>query len=155
VDAERALRHRHGGTPVLLVEDNPINRVVALELLRTVKLNVEVAEDGQAAVEMAQRNNYALILMDIQMPRMDGLSATRAIRGNPALSRVPIIAMTANAFGDDRKACAAAGMDDHIAKPVQPRALYEVILRHLQSGSHAPDGELPTDGGRRPGVASG
>jgi two-component system, sensor histidine kinase and response regulator len=155
VDAERALRHRHGGTPVLLVEDNPINRVVALELLRTVKLNVEVAEDGQAAVEMAQRNNYALILMDIQMPRMDGLSATRAIRGNPALARIPIIAMTANAFGDDRKACAAAGMDDHIAKPVQPRALYEVILRHLQSGSHAADGELAADGDRQPGVASG
>jgi PAS domain S-box-containing protein len=129
--AELQLRERHAGALVLLAEDNEINQDVAIELLSSAGLVVDVAENGQQALEMAQRKPYALILMDMQMPVMDGLQSTRCLRALPALVDVPILAMTANAFSEDRQACIDAGMNDHIAKPVDPETLYEVLLRWL------------------------
>jgi signal transduction histidine kinase/DNA-binding response OmpR family regulator/HPt (histidine-containing phosphotransfer) domain-containing protein len=129
-ETELQLRRDHAGQWVLLVEDNPINQEVAAELLAIVGLQVETANDGTQAVERTRWREFDLVLMDVQMPLMDGLSATREIRrrGGP---RTPILAMTANAFGDDRLACLAAGMDDHVAKPVDARLLYASLLRWL------------------------
>jgi len=129
-EAEAQLRREHTGQRVLLAEDNPINQEVASELLQSVGLVVEIAEDGARAVQMAQQRNYDLVLMDVQMPEVDGLTATQTIRTRMGRS-LPIIAMTANAFNEDRAACLSAGMNDHIAKPVDPAVLYRTLLRWL------------------------
>lgn len=129
--AEAMLRQRAGRARVLLAEDNAINREVAVELLRAVGLEVDLAEDGRVAVARARRYPYDLVLMDMQMPQLDGIAAAREMRGLPGYGAVPIIAMTANAFADDRRACAEAGMNDFVAKPVEPARLYATLLQWL------------------------
>ncbi|MGM9487424.1 response regulator [Ideonella sp. YS5] len=127
---ESLLQSRHRGCRVLLAEDNPVNQEVASALLRTAGFSVEVVGDGRRAVERALSGGFDLVLMDMQMPDVDGLEATRRIRaaGQAAL---PIVAMTANAFGEDRRACLNAGMNDHVAKPVDPEKLYATLARWL------------------------
>ncbi len=130
-DAAAELLARYVGARALLAEDEPVSREVARELLEDVGLVVDLAEDGATAVEMASRTDYDLILMDMQMPVMNGVDATRAIRAVPGRGRTPILAMTANAFAEDRQRCLAAGMNDHIAKPVVPDVLYHTLLNWL------------------------
>ena len=128
---EAAIREHHEGARVLVAEDNPVNQDVATSLLELAGLRVDVAGNGQEAVAMAAATDYDLVLMDIQLPGMDGLEATRRLRADPRTARVPIIAMTANAYEDDRTECLAAGMDDHLGKPVVPAVLYGVLSRWL------------------------
>ena len=117
---------------VLLVEDDLVNRTIASFLLEDLGHQVEIAEDGVQAVEMAAAQAYDLILMDMQMPRMDGLEATRHIRSQALHGRPPIVAITANAFDQDRQACIDAGMDDFVTKPIVPDLLREVLRKWLQ-----------------------
>ena len=129
--AEARLKAAFAGTRILLAEDEPINQEVSRSLLEDVGLVVDLAEDGMQAVDMAKQNHYALILMDMQMPHLNGVDATRAIRALPGYAQTPILAMTANAFNEDRQVCLDAGMNDHIGKPVDPEALFETLLKWL------------------------
>ncbi|GAB1392570.1 hypothetical protein MASR1M60_07330 [Rhodocyclaceae bacterium] len=137
VRAEAALKSDYAGVRILLVEDEPINRDVALMILEDVGLVVDMAEDGRQAAALAERTPYALILMDMQMPNMDGIEATRLIRQLPACKDLPIIAMTANSFSADKERCFAAGMNDFIAKPVVPAVLFSAILKWLSKDRSA------------------
>lgn len=129
--AETELRTRYSHCRILLAEDEPINQEVSQHLLEEAGLKVDLAVDGLHALEMAKTKTYDLILMDMQMPHMNGIDATRAIRALPEYANIPILAMTANAFGEDRKNCLEAGMSDHIGKPVDPDLLFETLLKWL------------------------
>ncbi|MBP6901472.1 MAG: transporter substrate-binding domain-containing protein [Burkholderiaceae bacterium] len=130
-DAERQLLRDCAGQRILLAEDEPVNRMVAQELLRHSGLLIDTAEDGAQAVQLAAATPYSLILMDMQMPHLDGLEATRLIRRSRFHAATPIVALTANAFVEDRQRCQDAGMSDFLAKPFQPEALYSLLWRHL------------------------
>ncbi|MEY5099945.1 MAG: hypothetical protein RJA36_2664 [Pseudomonadota bacterium] len=127
------------GARALLVEDNELNQEVASEFLRALGLQVDLAEDGSIALQRLARQDYDVVLMDMQMPVMDGITATRAIRQLPRFKQLPILAMTANAMAEDRERCLAAGMNDHIAKPIDPQDLVNKLLRWVKP-------ELPRPG---------
>ncbi|QBY49751.1 response regulator [Cupriavidus oxalaticus] len=123
---------------VLLVEDNEINREVAVHLLQQAGITPDTAGNGRAALERLATHAYDLVLMDMQMPVMDGVEATRRIRADARLAALPVVAMTANALPEDRERCLAAGMDDHIAKPISPPVFFATVHRWLTR-----DGEVP------------
>ncbi len=129
--ADERILDEYAGTRILLAEDEPINQEVSRGLLEEAGLLVDLAEDGVVAVAMAKQNRYALILMDMQMPNMNGIDATRAIRALPGYTETPILAMTANAFNEDRRVCIEAGMNDHISKPVDPDKMFKTLLKWL------------------------
>ncbi|KQP44621.1 hypothetical protein ASF44_27475 [Pseudorhodoferax sp. Leaf274] len=129
------LRDLHGGRRVLLAEDNPINQEVARELLQLAGLQVDVAHDGREAIAMASQGDYAVVLMDMQMPGTDGLEAARSLRARG--HDVPIVAMTAHAMAEDRSDSLHAGMVDHLTKPVSPLALYQTLLRWMPTPAAA------------------
>lgn len=140
VEAELRLR---ADARVLVVEDDLINQEVALWLLDSVGLKAELARNGREAVERAAAGVYDLVLMDVQMPELDGLEATRRIRALPRWEHIPILGMTANAFEEDRQRCLAVGMNDFVAKPVDPEQLFGLLLKWLPS--LAPPGIMPPD----------
>ena len=131
--SDTILENEFKGTVALLAEDNEANQMVATELLSRLGIELDIASNGRKAVEMARENKgrYAAILMDMQMPEMDGLEATRALRADPEFRDLPIIAMTANAMRQDLDACLAAGMNDHVIKPIDRSVLVETLRRWL------------------------
>jgi len=137
------LRLRHRGATLLLAEDNIVNREVALELLHSAGLAVDTAATGREAVEKTRLFGYDLILMDVQMPEMDGIEAARVIRTLPGWETKPIVAITANAFDEDRRVCLQAGMNDFVAKPVSPEKLFAVLDKWLAVTGESP--ETPAD----------
>ncbi len=140
------------GSRLLLVEDNELNQEVAAGLLREAGLEVDIAANGAIALDKIAHGSYDLVLMDVQMPVMDGIAATRAIRQRPDCADLPIVAMTANAMSDDREDCLAAGMNDHLAKPIAPAQLWEKLLQWIKP-HEATNPPGPTTGCARPGKA--
>jgi PAS domain S-box-containing protein len=149
--AETLLRQRHAGARILLAEDNEVNREIVCAMLQGVGLRADTAANGLEAVQMALDGAYDLVLMDMQMPVMSGLDAARELRALPGWQTTPILALTANAFVEDRRACAAAGMNDFITKPMEAGLFYATLLRWLDQTAPAvptgvqlgPDGAAP------------
>jgi two-component system, sensor histidine kinase and response regulator len=141
VISAQALRATHAGARILLAEDNAVNVEVSTALLSAAGLFVDAVTNGVRAVDHVRSTRYDLVLMDMQMPEMDGLQATRAIRALPQGRSLPIVAMTANAFSEDRAACLAAGMNDFLSKPVEPPRLYAMLQHWLphRAGDALPD----------------
>ncbi|HYL47214.1 MAG TPA: response regulator [Candidatus Limnocylindrales bacterium] len=136
------------GARVLLVEDNELNREVALGLLEDAHLAIDQAENGAQAMQMITSKEYDLVFMDMQMPVMDGITATKSIRSNPRYKSLPIVAMTANAMDRDRDACLAAGMNDHLGKPIDPERLFAALLRWIppRAAAAAASAAVPSSG---------
>jgi CheY-like chemotaxis protein len=138
MDTNSMIKHTDTTSPhyklqrVLLVEDNEINREVAIELLTSMNLEVIIASNGQEGLELAKNKHFDLILMDIQMPVMDGITATQLIRAEKSLQSIPIIAMTANALTSDYEKSIAAGMNDHLSKPIEMEKLITTLNRWLR-----------------------
>jgi PAS domain S-box-containing protein len=130
-DAERQLIARHAGARLLVAEDNEVNREVIGAILEPLGFVVDCAEDGHAAVALGRTNRYDLVLMDLQMPGLDGLGATRALRSMEGWAATPIVALTADAMSQSRADCLAAGMDDYLTKPVEASLLFNCLLRWL------------------------
>ena len=133
-DAEAILRSRFAGRRILLAEDEPVNREITVMLLEEAGLKVDTAEDGARVLECLGQGDYDLVLMDMQMPSMDGIEATRLLRAKPLGLRLPVVALTANAFAEDKAQALAAGMDDFLTKPVEPNIFYSVLLKWLERG---------------------
>ena len=131
------------GARILLVEDNELNQEVAIDLLTDAGFTVDLAQNGQIALEKVKVADYDLVLMDMQMPVMDGITATREIRKELRLQALPIVAMTANAMQGDRDHCIAAGMNDHVAKPIEPEALWLALLKWIKPHSVRPAMDAP------------
>ena len=121
-----------GGASILLVEDNAINQQVARDILENIGINVNIANNGIEAVQMVTIQKYDVVLMDIQMPEMDGYMATKTIRTNPRFHDLPIIAMTAHAFESDRAKCLSAGMDDFVSKPIDFQLLFSILMKWIE-----------------------
>jgi CheY-like chemotaxis protein/HPt (histidine-containing phosphotransfer) domain-containing protein len=143
------------GHRLLLVEDNRANQVVARELLELAGFEVDIAEDGLQAIGMTLQGRYAAILMDVQMPQMDGIEATRQIRSRMAPQRVPIIAMTAHAMREDREKCLEAGMDDYVSKPIDHTELFGALGRWLTRKEKGPGNRHVVEQDTRPGDPPG
>jgi CheY-like chemotaxis protein len=126
------------GAHILLVEDNEINRELALDVLSGAGIIVSVACDGQEALDMLERETFDAVLMDCQMPELDGYAATRRLRQRPGLAKLPVIAMTANAMVGDRAKVLEAGMNDHIAKPLKFDDMFAVLARWVRPSAEAP-----------------
>jgi two-component system, sensor histidine kinase and response regulator len=133
--AEARVASAHAGQRILLVEDEPVNRLVMLELLGGAGLSVDAASDGAQALVLARGKAYDLVLMDVQMPVLDGIEATRQLRTHAQGAQVPVLALTANAFDDDRRRCLAAGMNDFITKPIDVATLFETLLKWLPASA--------------------
>ncbi|MEM9488940.1 MAG: response regulator, partial [Myxococcota bacterium] len=150
--------HAPQNARILVVEDNPVNQKLALRLLRTRGYSADAVGNGLEALEALQRVSYDAILMDCQMPEMDGYTATRAIRAREvAGERIPIIGITANAMPGDQKKCMDVGMDDYISKPVKPDLVAKTLARHLEAANRMPSALASSDKGaehRRPGPAT-
>jgi two-component system sensor histidine kinase/response regulator len=137
------------GAHILLVEDNELNREVAIDLLNDFKFTVDAAENGAVALKLLAENEYDLVLMDMQMPVMDGITATKEIRRQPRFNSLPILAMTANAMSSDRDVCLAAGMNDHLGKPIDPDLLYKSLCRWIKPKNGRPENQasgIPDEG---------
>jgi len=132
-DGDFTIPEKLRGARLLLAEDNDINRLIAYELLTDAGFDIDLAVNGLEAVRMFGENEYDLILMDIQMPEMDGFTATGIIRSGERLSDIPILAMTANAMQGDRERSIKAGMNDHVTKPLVPKLLLQTICNWLES----------------------
>ena len=143
VDFEQRWGQALQGTRILVVDDNPLNQMVASELLRAAGAEVVLAGDGQKALETLAELDVDCVLMDVQMPMMDGLEATRRIRLNPQWTGLPVIAMTANARREDHADCLAAGMDDFVTKPVVPESFYATVSEWIHKSSRVRSGQRP------------
>ncbi len=141
-------QHQLRGVRVLLAEDNIINQQVAREILLLFGVSVDMADDGEEAVRKVRENVYDAVLMDIQMPRMDGLEAARRIRREIPPARLPIVAMTAHAMSGDREKSLAAGMQDHVTKPINPDALYATLARWVHSAPRTSPADEADDAAR-------
>ncbi|MBF0218962.1 MAG: response regulator [Gammaproteobacteria bacterium] len=142
---DRATFASLSGARILLVEDNEINQQVAEELLEQANIHVTIAENGQLALDILAKESFDGVLMDMQMPVMDGLTATREIRKDPLFTHLPILAMTANAMSGDRQLCLESGMQDHIAKPIDPNDLFTTLARWVTPAHPEPLPQRRTD----------